>query len=265
MNWSHHIDMIYKKASCRSYQILKCLRSKNIWTLIKLFTTYVRPILESNTSVWSPFYLKDISHIESVQRSYTRTAFRRCGIAFSSYGDRLKKINLKSLEERRLVFDLLLVYKIIYGLCDLNFTDFFIFNNSNYNLRRHSLQIKCTKDNLSQKWQNSYFCRVVKIWNSLSENVVRSINIFSFKRKLFNTNLSQFLKLSLWFESSRTILCKCLSWFIPLCTLWCFAPIIVFAISNLYSWWTMLFFHQRCLLRVLKSVCSCFPVKDVNS
>ena len=197
MNWSHHIDMIYKKASCRSYQILKCLRSKNIWILIKLFKTYVRPILESNTSVWSPFYLKDISHIESIQRSYTRTAFRRCGIAFSSYGDRLKKINLKSLEERRLVFDLLLVYKIIYGLCDLDFTDFFIFKNTKYNLRRHSLQIKCTKDNLSQKWQNSYFCRVVKLWNWLSENVVRSINIFSLKKKLFSTNLSQFLKLSL--------------------------------------------------------------------
>ena len=197
MTWRHHIDKIYKKASCRSYQILKCLRTKNIWTLMKLFTTYVRPILESNTSVWSPFYLKDISHIESVQRSYTRTAFRRCGIAFSSYGDRLEKINLKSLEERRLVFDLVLVYKIMYGLCDLNFSDYFTLNNTKYNLRRHSLQIKCTKVNTSQKWQNSFFFRVVQVWNSLSEDIVRSDNIFSFKRKLSKVYLSQFLKLSL--------------------------------------------------------------------
>jgi hypothetical protein len=200
LTWRHHIDKIYKKASYRSYQISKCLRTNNIWTLIKLFTTYVRPILESNTSVWSPFDKGNIKRIESIQQSYTRMAFRRCGISFTSYGDRLRKVNLKSLEERRLVFDLVLVYKIVYGLSDLNFTDYFISNNSNYSLRRHPLQIKCIKNNSNQQWQNSFFYRVVKIWNSLPEDVVRTESISSFKSKLTTVFLSRFTKLNVYDE-----------------------------------------------------------------
>ena len=40
-------------------------------------------------------------------------------IPFTSYSDRLIKLNHKSLEYRRLEFDLILVYKICYELVDI--------------------------------------------------------------------------------------------------------------------------------------------------
>ena len=141
--------------------------------------------------------MKDISRVESIQRSYTKAAFRRCGIAFSSYGDRLRKVNLKSLEERRLIFDLVLTYKIVHGQSDLNFNNYFAFNNSSYNLRRHSLQIKCNKNHVSLQWRNSFFVRVVNIWNSLTENIVRANSIYEFKSKMNNFSLREFTKLRL--------------------------------------------------------------------
>ena len=40
--------------------------------LVKAFITYVRPIVEYNSPVWSPNALKDINRIEAVQRRFTK-------------------------------------------------------------------------------------------------------------------------------------------------------------------------------------------------
>ena len=51
-------------------------------------------------------------------------------------------LNLKSLEYRRVEFDLMFMYKIIRGYVDLNFSDFFSVCHSEYSLRRHGFTIK---------------------------------------------------------------------------------------------------------------------------
>ena len=53
-----------------------------------------------NTSVWSPHLKTSIKSIESVQKVFTGRACIRCNISFSSYCNRLYKLNLKSLEYR---------------------------------------------------------------------------------------------------------------------------------------------------------------------
>ena len=93
--------------------------------LCKAYVTYVQPKLEYNTSVRSPYLQKDIISIESVQKSFTRKVCVCCNIPFSSYSDRLHKLNLRSLEYRRLEFDLILVYKICNDLIDIAFEDIF--------------------------------------------------------------------------------------------------------------------------------------------
>ena len=81
--------------------------------LVKAFITFVRPIVEYNSPVWSPNALKEINRIEAVQRKFTK---RIPGMSGRSYHSRLKMLNLDSLELRRLRADLLLVYKILFGL-----------------------------------------------------------------------------------------------------------------------------------------------------
>ena len=195
LKWRHHIDHLYKQASFCCYQIFKCTRSRNIFTLLQLYKTYIRPKLEYCTTVWSPYLVQDISKIESIQRSFTKFAFIRCGIQFDSYNDRLRKINLKTLEERRLIFDLILVFKIINGLSDLHFDDYFIFNTTTYNLRRHPLQISNVKTNFNNQWQNCFFTRVINIWNMLPENVATAHTFEIFKSRIHKTCLSKHLRL----------------------------------------------------------------------
>ena len=58
LKWYHHICRIQHTASLCAYRVLHCFSSKNVWTLLRACFTYVRPKLEYNTPVWSP-YLKE--------------------------------------------------------------------------------------------------------------------------------------------------------------------------------------------------------------
>jgi len=66
--------------------------------------------------------MHDIEQIEQIQRRFTK---RRPGLKVYSYADRLSKLNVLSLELRRLHTDLIMCYKIVYSLVDVKFDDFF--------------------------------------------------------------------------------------------------------------------------------------------
>ena len=158
--------------------------------MVKMFISRVRPILEYNCELWSPHYVTHIDWIESIQRTYTR----RIDTLFElSYRDRLRYCNLELLELRRLKRDLCLVYKIIHGLIDLHFNEFFEYvphsrtRGHVYKLYpKHGSTIRCL---------TSFAFRVVNPWNSLSSHVVESasINIFKHKLNRINEHLETFL------------------------------------------------------------------------
>jgi len=65
---------------------------------------------------------RDIEAIEKVQRRFTK---RLAGLKKLFYGQRLKLVNLPSLELRRLHTDLLWCCKSVFGFVDLMSDDFF--------------------------------------------------------------------------------------------------------------------------------------------
>jgi len=115
-------DVFVGSASCLLLNILRCFVSKNVAALVNAFKVYVRPILEYCSVVWCPHLVKDIDCIEKVQRRFTK---RLPGMNNMTYYQRLHVLGLASLELRRIRIDLLFTYKIIFGLVDLNISDFF--------------------------------------------------------------------------------------------------------------------------------------------
>ena len=117
--------LISKKFATRSRRkasiILNCFKSKNKTILFKAFATFVRPLLDYCSNVWSPFRKSEIDLIESVQKRFTK---RLSGMADLPYSDRLKILGTESLEKRRLKNDLCMYYKI-FALVDLPVGDFF--------------------------------------------------------------------------------------------------------------------------------------------
>jgi len=98
------------------------LTSRNIHILLKAFKTYVLPILEYASSVWSPHQKLNICKSEQVKRKFTKH-LPGCGCL--SYASRLAKLKLNRLEVRQLKQDLVLTNKIIYGLTAFCASDYF--------------------------------------------------------------------------------------------------------------------------------------------
>ena len=107
-----HQRAIIKRASFASYSILKAFVSRRPKAMAEAFATYVRPHLETSPQIWCPVSKSASTTIEAVQRRFTKQVYQKCSIPMVSYQDRLKFLNLESLEVRRKRFDLGFLHKL---------------------------------------------------------------------------------------------------------------------------------------------------------
>ena len=188
LKWSPQISQMKAKAFIRCFQIFNSFSTKNLWVLKKAYLTYVRPLIEYNSILWNPHQIKDVRDLESVQRYFVKTMCRRANLPKSSYLERLRWINIETLEYRRVKFDLIFFFKILRGLIDLPFESMFSFYSSPYQLRHHEYTLKT---NIYHSNIRKFFFsnRVVPIWNKLPESIVKSSTLSEFKRKLNDIDL----------------------------------------------------------------------------
>jgi len=139
---------------------------------------YARPILEYSSVTWNPYLIKDIKALESVQRRSTK---RLQGMEKLTYHQRLRILELDSLELRRVRADLLFTYKLVFGLIDASLHDFFVprFNESRRG-HDYKLYLPTCKTNVRS---NSFKYRVIQKWNSLP-NSIDSTSLKRFHKSL---------------------------------------------------------------------------------
>ena len=111
------------------------------------------------------------------------------------YYDRLRILHLESLELRRLHIDLQYVYKIYYGLTDLDFSAFFARNSSSARGNCCKLFQPALHRNLACR--RHYFTnRIIPVWNSLPNEVVLASSLEAFKRELSKFSFDNLLHFS---------------------------------------------------------------------
>ena len=127
--------------------------------------------------------------IEAVQRRFTK---RVHGFAHRSNLDRLSALNADTLEYRRLIADLVMTYKILNHQVDICESLLFQSTISLYNTRGHNKRLLKQDCRINCR-SNSFSCRIVNAWNSLSEDVVDATYVSTFKRLLKRCNFNHFL------------------------------------------------------------------------
>ena len=114
------------------------------------------------------------------------------------YSERLAKINLETVELRRLKTDLIMHYKILHKLTPLTVEDYFTEDVHNRPTRSSSriLVVKSLTHNKS--FDNDFFERQVSCYNDLPEQIKEATSLWTFKRQLAQTDLSKYLSIKSW-------------------------------------------------------------------
>ena len=194
LSYTTHVNNIVAKALQRSSILFRGFASRNLQLLRKAFVTYIRPILEYNSILWSPNLVYLIDLIESVQRKFSK---RIPSLSILPYSSRLNRLNLQPLELRRLHLDLINYYKILNGLSPLHPNDYFLIYSPITSTRSTTpslLKPLRASSNLS-----SFFSyRSVDAWNYLPPDVKLLTSFLAFKSAIKLVDLSAFLKCSFY-------------------------------------------------------------------
>jgi hypothetical protein len=177
LKFSNHISKIIKNAYFSIRCILKNFKSRSISIYRRLYTAYIRPQIEYAPEIWSPHLVKDFARIEKIQRFFTRMVLRKCMLPDLPYKARLKFLGLETLENRRKIFDLSMMYKILTGRTHLN--PYSLFTPSERIGRKHNKQVKI-KHRIS-KTAHSFVNRTSNLWNRLDQTAVNSKTVEEFK------------------------------------------------------------------------------------
>lgn len=89
-------------------------KTRDVKFVVKLYECYVLPLLDHCCQLYLPYTAKNVELIESIQNVFTK---HLCGqqLPYLNYVNELKHFHLKILESRKILFDLFLLYKLIYG------------------------------------------------------------------------------------------------------------------------------------------------------
>jgi hypothetical protein len=196
LKWSGHVNRRVAKANRILGMLKRTFESRDPELWKDLYVSLVRPHLEYAVQAWNPHLQGDIERIERVQRRATRIPF---GFDKLEYEERLKRLRLTTLKDRRLRGDLIEMYKVMCGresinwVKPLNLRKNVEISGPAANTRGNSLNMR--RESFSSKIRNS-FCswatirdnffvnRVVQNWNSLPNSIVTSPSLNSFKSAL---------------------------------------------------------------------------------
>jgi ribonuclease P/MRP protein subunit RPP40 len=171
------------KAAKKAMRILGMIKRsfKNLdeVSLKTLYCSFVRPHLEYCIQAWSPYLVKDITVLEKVQRRATKLVARLKNLP---YEERLTRLNIYPLEQRRLRGDLIETYKILTGKEDVDASEFFQ-RAIKTDLRGHEWKLFRQRSRLNVR-KHFFTQRVVNFWNALPSDVVKANSTNTFKNRI---------------------------------------------------------------------------------
>ena len=114
------------------------------------------------------------------------------GLQNFTYSERLEKLNMQSLEHRRLLTDLITCFNIVHGFSSLSFDDFFSSTANRFITRRHAFKLIIPLDK-TNTLENTSSPQESSNHGTLPEEVVTSSNAKLFKTKINTFDFSNFL------------------------------------------------------------------------
>lgn len=181
-----HITKITTTANKMLGLLLNSFSYIDLKSFRTLYCTFVRSQLEFAEPVWSPHLQTHIEQLERIQRRASKYA---PGLGALDYNERLNRLNLTSLEDRRIRGDLITQFKIMKGLEIVNWTN----PPVRYGSTTRGHQFRYVKELCNNSIRSNFFNnRIANVWNSLPVEVMNANKVDSFKASIDN-----------WYKSNK--------------------------------------------------------------
>ena len=187
LNFKLHISQKVAKANSMIYLIKNYFKFLDKEMLKLLIKSLIRPHLEYCSAIWSPITKTEIRRIEGVQRRATKLLPELSNLPYS---ERLRQLQLPTLEFRRTRSDLILIYNYINQniLIDPNTHCKVCRNNQNMlepitsGTRGHPYRFMIQRHPTNRK--RFITARTLPLWNRLNPDTVTAPSLNSFKSRL---------------------------------------------------------------------------------
>ena len=181
LKWAKHTQETVSSAKKMANWVLSAFADRSKAVMLTLFKTMVRSKLEYSCPAWNPSAIRDIKMLESTQRSFTR---RITGCKNMSYWERLKHLELFSLQRRRERYMIIHVWKTLQGLVpnDLNIE---FYDHKRLGTRCRIPAITKTASGMAKSlYDNSFAVVAPKLWNIIPSGITSADSLPLFKSKL---------------------------------------------------------------------------------
>ena len=176
-----HVANVYKRCSKLTGWILRTFNTRETISMMTLFKSLVLSRLDYASQLWSPHLLKSIYLIEKVKRSFTKHI---TGIKNKPYDERLKLLNLYSVQRWRDRYQIIYLWSIIEELVTNLSTPI----TCAYSERRGRSCVvsHVNMGRLGMQSYNSFRWRSIRMFNKLPKyvRIVSSCSVDKFKSQL---------------------------------------------------------------------------------
>ena len=183
LSWTTHIDYVVKKANQKLGFLKRNLRGCPAASKTLAYTSLIRSGLEYAAPIWDPHTAKDAARIEAVQRKSARWVKSNYAPR-ASVTELLKELKWSSLEDRRKILRLTLLYKIYNHKVAVDHSEVDLMSNERPS-RQHEHQIR--RPRAGPQFSNSFIIRTIPEWNALPAAVVSADSVNTFKSQLVAT------------------------------------------------------------------------------
>ena len=177
--FEHHIIDLYKRSSRLSGWILRTFICRETFLMLTLFKSIILSRLDFGCQLWSPYLLKHINQIESVQRSFTKHI---SGMQTLTYSERL---SASSVQRRRERYIIIYVWKILEAKVP-NLSSPILCYGMDSRLGRMCKVSNVASGHVGTLSYHSFRWKAIRLFNNLPKHIrnLAHCSILVFKKKL---------------------------------------------------------------------------------
>jgi len=172
---SAHVKKAASTATAVLNQILCTFHYRDRKIYLRLYAQYVRPHLKFAAPAWSPRTITDKECIESMQKKAIKAV---SGLKGKTYEEKLRELEIQSLEQRRDQADLVQVYKIVHGIDNVDKGQWFEILDGEGVTRGQQGRLKLKQKRSRLDLRSNFFSqRVIPMWNNLPEELSVKVTV----------------------------------------------------------------------------------------